>query len=164
MSPDQRENVPPEWLDPESFPDDLRWIPAHYRLNPSDPVYLLLAWHWQRLQQSEDSLRTAALELRAALDGRIEALTAAAETVVGVNEALAGLQAAIEEKPAEISAHLQAELAGPVAKVVAQVQAVEKSLGAIAPAFHTSQRRQLLATLLIGVTLGVLLAVSVLVA
>lgn len=164
MSPGHRETVPPEWLDPASFPDDLRWIPAHYRLHPSDPVYLLLAWHWRRLQQSEDSLRAAALELRAALDGRIDALTATAETVSDVSEALAGLQAAIEEKPAEISAQLQAELAGPVANAVAQVQAIEKSLGAIAPAFHISQRRQLLATLLIGVTLGVLLTVIVLLA
>ena len=161
MSPGKKETVPPEWLDPESLPDDLRWIPAHYKLHPGDPVYLLLAWHWRRLQRSEDVLRALALELRTPLDNRIETLTEAAETVAGVGDALAGVQAELEQKPAQLAGQIDTLLAKPLGQAVAQLQTLEKSLATIAPGIRASQHRQLLAALLIGVTLGVLLALSV---
>ena len=37
---------PEELLDPANLPDDLQWIATHYRLQPNDPVFLLIAWHW----------------------------------------------------------------------------------------------------------------------
>src|SRR6185369_7626215 len=95
---------PEDLLDPAEFPDDLKWVAAHHRLHPSDPVYLLIAWYWRRVKQSEDTLKSSVLELKAALDSRVNALAGAAETVAGVNEALVEIQAALEEKPAEMSA------------------------------------------------------------
>ncbi len=104
------------------------------------------------------------MELKAALDIRLEAITEAAETVISVNEALAGVQDALEEKPAQLEAQLEAKLSHPVANALAQLHALEKSLTPLARNFQVAQRRQLLAALLVGVTLGVLSAVIVLLA
>ncbi len=166
MKPEPKEPPlkPKSLLDPAAFPEDLQWVPAHYKLHPTDPVYLLLAWHWRRVKKSEDTVQAAILELRTSLDTRIAAVTEAAETVLGVNEALADVQAALEEKPALLSEQLEAMLSQPVESAIGRVQTLEKSLASAARSFQVSQRRQLLAALLIGVTLGVLSAVIVLLA
>lgn len=153
-----------EFLDPSQFPDELAWVPAHYRMHPSDPVYLLIAWHWRRVKQSEDTLAAGILELRVLLDARTVSLAQAADTISGVNDALAEVQAALEEKPAELAAALDAMLSQPVDHALLRLQTLEKSLGSVARTFEKSQRRQLLATLVIGITLGVLAAVIVLLA
>lgn len=155
---------PEDLLDPDVFPDDLKWVPAHYRLHPNDPVYLLIAWHWRRVKESEDTLKSAIVELRAAVDARIGALADAAETVGGVNEALVDLQGMLAEKPAELTQQIDAGLAEPLEKALGKLAALEKSLLSAARSFQVSQRRQLLASLLIGVALGVLSAVIVLLA
>jgi len=155
---------PEDLLDPAEFPDDLKWVAAHHRLNPTDPVYLLVAWHWRRVKLSEDTLKAAIVEMRTALDTRIEVLAEAAETVTGVNEALAAVQEALEVTPAELETQLEAKLTQPVAHALDQLQALEKSLIPLARNFQVAQRRQLLAALLVGVTLGVLSAVIVLLA
>ena len=155
---------PEDLLDPAQFPDDLQWVAAHHKLHPADPVYLLVAWHWRRVKQSEDTLKAAVVELKAALDVRVVALGEAADTVAAVNEALAGVQEALEEKPGQLGEQLDAALNQPLASAVAQLQALEKTLAPLARTFQTTQRRQLLATLLVGVSLGVLSAVIVLLA
>ena len=155
---------PEDLLDPAQFPDDLKWVAAHHHLHPTDPVYLLIAWHWRRVKQSEDTLKAAIVELKAALDTRVESLTQAAETVTGVNEALAGVQDSLELKPAELEMQLEAKLARPVGDALAKLQVLEKTLAPLARNFQTAQHRQLLAALLVGVTLGVLSAVVVLLA
>lgn len=139
-----------------SFPEDLAWVPAHHRLHPDDPVYLLLAWHWRRVKRSEDTIAAAILELRSVLDSRVIAVSKAAETVADVNEALAGVQDALETKPEELAAQLDVLLAGPVNAAVERLQALEKSLIPVARNFEASRRRHTLATLLVGVALGVL--------
>lgn len=152
---------PEDLFEPGNFPDDLKWVPAHYKLHPSDPVYLLLAWHWRRVKQSEDTMKAAIVELKQALDDRIGHLVEAAETVIGINEALADVQTALEEKPAHLEAQLDAKLNQPVAHALARLQDLEKLLAPLARSFQMARRRQLLATLLVGVALGVLSAVIV---
>jgi len=66
---------PEDLLEPGNFPDDLKWVPAHYKLHPTDPVYLLIAWHWRRVKQSEDTLKATIVEIKKALDDRIGHLT-----------------------------------------------------------------------------------------
>jgi hypothetical protein len=150
---------PEDLLEPAQFPDDLKWVPAHYKLHPTDPVYLLIAWHWRRVKQSEDSLRAAIVEMKQALDDRIGHLVEAAETVTGINEALADVQTALEEKPAELEAQLDAKLNKPVAQALSRLHELEKLLAPLARSFQTARRRQLLATLLVGLALGLLFGV-----
>ena len=155
---------PEDFLDPENFPDDLKWVPAHYKLHPSDPVYLLIGWHWRRVKQSEDTLTAINLEIKRALEDRIKQVTDAAETVAGVNDALADVQVALEEKPAELEAQLDAKLSAPLADAVTRLQTLEKSLAPLARSFQRTQRRQLLAMFVAGATVGVLIAVILLLA
>ena len=155
---------PEDLLDPGHFPDDLQWVPAHYKLHPTDPVYLLIAWHWRRVKQSEDTLKASIVEIKKALDDRITNVTNAAETVAGVSDALAEVQVSLDEKPAELEAQLDAKLSKPVADAVTRLQALEKSLAPLARNFQTALRRQILATFLAGVTVGVLASVIILLA
>jgi hypothetical protein len=153
-----------EFLDPSQFPDELAWVPAHYKIHPNDPVYLLIAWHWRRVKASEDTLAAGILELRTLLDARADSFTQAAETVSGVHDLLASLQVVLEEKPAELSEQLDAMLARPIDNALQRLQTLEKSLGSAAQNFEKSKGRQVLAALLAGVALGVLAAVIVLLA
>ena len=153
---------PEDLLNPADLPDDLKWLPTHYKLHPSDPVYLLIAWHWRRVKQSEDTLRAAIVEMKAALDSRIELLAESAETVAGVNESLAATQGAIDGLLPEIEAQLEAKLSRPIADAAGQIKTLEKSLMPLGKQIQMAKRRYLLAALLIGVALGVLSAVIVL--
>jgi len=155
---------PEELLDPAKLPEDLQWFATRYRLQPDDPVFLLIAWHWNRMKAGEDTLRAAIVELKAALDVRIQMLGESAETVAGVNAALAGVQDALNQQPEEFGRRLQADLREPVANALAQIKTLEKSLTPLARTFRAAQHRQLLAALLIGVALGALAAVIVLLA
>lgn len=155
---------PEELLDPAHLPDDLQWLATQYRLQPNDPVFLLLAWHWNRINACEDTVRAAVAEMRAALDARIETLADAADTVAGVNAALADVQAALEQKPEQLGKQFEAQLSGPAATALAKLQALEKSLTSLARTFKSAQHRQILAALLIGVTLGMLSALIALLA
>lgn len=155
---------PEEILDPATMPEDLQWVVTHYRLQPNDPVFLLIAWHWNRMKACEDTVKLAIVELKSALDARVTSLEDAAETVSGVNTMLAEVQDALEQKPAQLGQQFEKELKEPVAQAVSQLQALERSLAPLARNFQMARRRQLLAALLTGIALGVLCSVIVLLA
>jgi hypothetical protein len=155
---------PEDLLTPEQFPDDLKWVPAHYKLNPTDPVYLLIGWHWRRVKQSEDTLQNAIIEIRRSLDDRIKRLTAAADTVAAINESLAEVHAVLAEKPAELEGQLDAKLSQPMADALARIEALAKLLAPLASTFQTARRRQLHAVFVVGVAIGLLGAVIVMLA
>lgn len=147
---------PEELLKAENLPPELQWVAAHHRLSPDDPVYLLIAWHWHRVKSSEDTLRAAIVELKAALDVRIAALAESADAIAGVNVMLNEVRQEMASRPAVLGRELETQLRQPVAGAVAQLQAMEKSLAPIARSFRVVQRRELLAALLIGSALGAL--------
>jgi hypothetical protein len=155
---------PEELLDPTKLPEDLQWLPERFKLQPDDPVFLLIAWHWHRVKQGEDTLRAAIVEMKAALDKRVESLSNAAETVAGVGAALVSLQDALEHKPEELGRQIEAQLTKPMADALAQIKALDKALAPLARTFRSAQHRQLLAAILTGVALGVLSAVVALLA
>lgn len=149
---------PEDLLDPEQLPEDLHWLAAEFRLNPNDPVFLLIAWHWRRVQEAEDSLRSATLDLKTAVDRRIESLETAAATVATVNERLAQVQGVLEEKPLTLGRQLTADLQGPVQAAGERIRQLEQSLALLLRAADTTlaraQRRQAFAAFLIGLVLG----------
>lgn len=149
---------PEELLNTETLPEDLHWLAAEYRLQPNDPIYLAIAWHWHRVQKGEDTLRSATMELKAVVDGRIASVVGAAETVLAVQEQLRDVQKALDQKPLTLGRQLEAELQRPVTAAVSRIQAVERSCLALLQATETTlaeaQRRQALVVLLIGMILG----------
>lgn len=150
---------PEELLDPETLPEDLRWLVSEFKLQSRDPVFLLIAWHWHRVQAAEDGLRAANLELQAAVDTRIGAIAGTAEAVASLVELLARVQAALEQKPALLSAQLDTEIKAPLAKLRALEQSLAVILSTAKTTLAGAQQARLLATLLIGVTLGLLAGV-----
>lgn len=150
--------TPEELLDPDNLPEDLQWLAADFRLQPNDPVFVLIAWHWHRIQKGEDSLRAATLELKSAVDKRIESLTNAAETVAALKTQLDQVQATLQEKPLALGRQLEADLQAPVAGAVKQIQTVEKALHTMVRSAETvlaaARRRQAFATFIIGIVLG----------
>ncbi|MDI1334561.1 MAG: hypothetical protein PSU94_00120 [Lacunisphaera sp.] len=149
---------PEELLNVETLPEDLHWLASEYRLQPNDPVYLLVAWHWHRIQKGEDSLRSALMDLKAAVDSRIATVVGSSETVLAVQEQLKQVQDALEQKPAALGRQLEADLQRPVTRAVAEVNAAARAAANLVEAMQTAlaaaQNRQALAALLVGFVLG----------
>lgn len=149
---------PDDLLDPANLPEDLAWLAAEFRLSPNDPVFLLIAWHWRRVQGGEDSLRAATLDLKAAVDRRIEALEGAAHTVTAVNDRLADVQSLLKSQPLTLGRQLAADLQAPVTAATERIRQLEQSLGTLLRTVETTlaqaQRRQAWATFIIGLVLG----------
>ncbi len=149
---------PEELLNTETLPEDLHWLASEYRLQPNDPIYLAIAWHWHRVQKGEDTLRSATMELKAVVDGRIASVVGAAETVLAVQEQLREVQKALDQKPAALGRQLETELQRPVTTAVRQIQAAEKSCAALVLSAQTTlaeaQRRHALAAFIVGLVVG----------
>jgi hypothetical protein len=149
---------PEELLNTETLPEDLHWLAAEYRLQPNDPIYLAIAWHWHRVQKGEDTLRSATMELKAVVDRRIADVIGVAETVIAVQEQLREVQKTLDQKPAALGRQLEAELQGPVTAAVRQIQTAEKSCVALVQASQTTlleaRQRQSIATFIIGLVVG----------
>lgn len=152
---------PEELLDPERFPPDLRWIPEHYRLNPNDPVYLLLAWHWRRIGDSEEAIRGATAEWKAAIDHRSKGFEEAAAKIEVVAEALNKLDEELQGRPRSPADRREQEAARSADVATCDIGALQRNLAEAAEKFRGARRRESLATLLTGVTLGVLGALAV---
>lgn len=147
---------PEDLLDPSRLPTELQWVAAHHRLNPDDPVYLLIAWHWHRVQATEDAVQASIVELKAALDSRIEGLVDAADAIAAVNVGLAAVQREIAERPALLGRELETQLRQPVAAAVAQMDLAVKALNPALHALNAVGKRHVLAALTVGLALGAL--------
>jgi hypothetical protein len=149
---------PEDLFSAEDFPEELKWVPAHYKIHPSDPVYLLIAWYWRRVKKSEDTMQSALLDMKTSLDSRIASLKTMTESAAAVGDALKQVQELLAAKPAQLGKELDAQLKEPVAAALARLTALEKSLAPVARSFEVAQKRQILAVLLIGVAFGLIAA------
>jgi len=145
---------PEEILDPDNMPEELQWVAEHYRLQPNDPVFLLIAWHWKTVQGSESKLTAVSMELQAALTARGKVLIEAADSIATVGGQLTKVQAALDAKPVALAKQLEAELSAPVTAAVAMVGAAERALVRSVQLVEKAQRRQALAAFLIGALFG----------
>ncbi|WP_043581886.1 hypothetical protein [Geminisphaera colitermitum] len=145
---------PPDLLDPETLPDDLRWIAADFRLHPRDPVFQLIVWHWQRIENGEDRLRAASLELQAAIDSRLEQAGKAAESADVLTGHLVALRTLLDARPALVSEQLGEELRAPLAAFRAQEQAMAAVVVRAEATLGRFRRRETVATLVVGLGLG----------
>lgn len=143
-------------LDPETLPDDLRWLASEFKLSPKDPVFALIAWHWHRVKAAEDSLRAATVEFTSAVDARVDILAGAAESTAALSELLVQVQSSLEQKPALLSAQVESELKEPLAKIAAVEKSLETTLRTVRAATDRTRRREILAALLTGTAVGAL--------
>lgn len=149
-------------LDPETLPDDLRWLSSEFKLAPKDPVFVLIAWHWHRVKSAEDSLRAATVEFSSAVDARVEVLAGAAESTAALSELLVQVQSSLEQKPALLTAQVEQELKAPLAKIASIEKSLDDALQNVRDATTKTRRREIFAALLTGVALGGISAVILL--
>jgi hypothetical protein len=145
---------PLDLLDPETLPDDLRWVVSEFRLHPRDPVFQLIAWHWQRIENSEDRLRNAGMQLQATIDARLEQAGTVAESADALAGHLVALREALDKRPALVSEQLGEELRAPLAAFRAQEQALAAVVKRAEATVGRSRHREILAALIIGLGLG----------
>lgn len=151
-----------ELLNRENLPDDLHWVAHEYKLQPNDPVFLLIAWHWAHTRKTEDTLRGAQVELKAALDSRIKMITGAADKVGTLAGKLERLETAMTPKPAEIAQNFDAAVRPGLEAIARHIAAFEKSSAALAfnaqVAVAAANRRQVIAGAVAGVAFGITVA------
>ncbi|HRE04166.1 MAG TPA: hypothetical protein PKX00_01060 [Opitutaceae bacterium] len=145
--------------EPTSLPEHLQRIAEQYGLPLNDPVLQVMGAHWLRVQEAEHTLRELSLEMQSALDARIEVLAESGDNLVNVAGQLAQVQTVLDQKPAGFAKRLEEDLRAPIAGAVSQVRALEQSLGAAARTVQSAQRRQTLASFLIGVVFGASLTI-----
>ncbi|MBX3738900.1 MAG: hypothetical protein KF715_19565 [Candidatus Didemnitutus sp.] len=152
---------PEDLLDPEHLPADLKWIASHHRLQPDDPVYLLIAWHWQRVKGSEDALSARTAELKATLDHRLETLRACTETIPGLAPTLRTLVERLEQQPLLANETIKEQLEAALTAAVVQLTDLEKRTAVAGKLIGVHRRRENVATFLIGLSLGMLAALAI---
>jgi hypothetical protein len=143
-----------ELLDPATLPDDLRWLATEFKLAPKDPVFVLIAWHWHRVKAAEDSLRAATVEFSSAVDARVDLLAGAAETTAALSSLLVQVQSSLEQKPALLTAQVEQELKGPLAKLAALEKLLGTTVQHAREASASLRRHEIFAALVSGVALG----------
>jgi hypothetical protein len=141
---------PEELLDPDQLPAELKLLAERHKLQLTDPVFLLIAWHWQNVQGAESKLAQISLEMQA----RARILIQSADSVTAISGQLALLKTALEAKPLDIARQLEEELAAPVATTVAALGAAERALRRSVDTVEKARRREALAAFVIGVALG----------
>lgn len=45
--------TPDDLLDPAKLPEDFKLLDTQFKLPPNEAVYLLLIWHWRRMQGAD---------------------------------------------------------------------------------------------------------------
>ena len=71
MSDPKQLSKPDEIFDGDKLPEDLKWIMSHFGLPKDDPLVVLMAWHWHRVQQNHDVILAGTMQLKAFLDPQI---------------------------------------------------------------------------------------------
>lgn len=148
--------TPEQLLDPETLPDDLRWLGAEFRLSPKDPVFLLIAWHWHRVQEAEDSLRVATVEFQSTVDKRGKDVAAAVNMIASLRESLSQVETAWQEQPALIKQQWDTELAAALKKLQEAQQAMDQMVSSARDIVGKARSREILAAVLIGIGIGAL--------
>lgn len=145
--------------DSEVIPEHLQRIAGQYGLPLNDPVLQVMGAHWLRVQESEATLRELSLEMQSALDARIEALAESGDNLVSVAGQLAQIKTVLDQRPAGFAKRLEEELRAPITGAAEQVRALEQSLAGATKTVRAAQKRQTLASFVVGVVFGASLAI-----
>lgn len=154
---------PEDLVDPKKMPEDLHWLLTKHKLQPDDPIFLLLAWHWNSNLKAEEVLRAAALDLKTSLDTRLREAKEMVGKVDELSAKLTQLQQALTPNPDTFVLKLNTALLPAVATAKADIRAMLESAAKLLETARAAEtigsRRQVLAALVAGVALGVTVTV-----
>lgn len=154
-------NSPETIFESGELPDDLKWLGSQFKLQPNDPAFLLLAWHWKRVQQTGDIIHNTNLQLKAALDIRIEKVLLSNRTLECIVGILSETKTVLETKHLNISKQINDELGQPISASVqacsnlgTQLQSLLQETRVI---IKNTKQQQLFAAFVAGLFVGSML-------
>lgn len=151
---------PEDLLNEKELPEDLKWVCQQYKLQPNDPVFVLIAWHWSQTRKLEDAITKAEFAFRKTVDKRVETLAAAVTQVTTLSDRLTTLEKALAPTREEITARLDAAFQPGLAAIRQNLASLVQESAALrelaGTALVAGQRRQVVASVLIGLALGAL--------
>ena len=154
-------NAPAELAYPGNLPDDLKVLLHEQKVPVDDPLIVVLAWHWLRINESRDAIQDGTLSLKVALDGRIQKLAGHADNLTALNGHLEKLSQVLAEKPSRIGEQIATDLKEPIAasidsarQIVFDLRALLVEVNETGKRFH---RSRYIAAFLSGLSTGALL-------
>lgn len=87
------------------------------------------------------------------MDARVDVLAGAAESTAALSELLVQVQSSLEQNPALLTAQVEQELKGPLAKIAEASKSLDGAVQNARAATAGIRRREILAALLLGVAL-----------
>jgi hypothetical protein len=106
---------PEEVFNGDNLPTDLKWLMTSFNLPKNDPAVVLMAWHWKRVADMKDVIKTGQMELNAALETRIDKAEGFANTIQQVDVNLGKLAEALTLTHLNLKAKIEAEIKQPIA-------------------------------------------------
>jgi hypothetical protein len=123
--------APSELSYPEKLPDDLKLLLKEQKIPANDPLVMLLAWHWLRINETREAIQDDRLKLEVALDQRLEKMVAWTKELEFLNGHLEQLSKVLKEEPLHVSRKIQEELARPIAESVNSAKQLVASVGGL---------------------------------
>ncbi len=154
---------PEDLADPKKMPEDLHWLLTRHKIQPDDPIFLLLAWHWNTNLKAEEVLRAASLDLKTSLDTRLKEAKEAVAKVDELSGKLTQLQQALTPEAEVFVRKVNVALMPAIAAAKQDIRTMQESAAKLLETAQALEgimrRRELLATLVAGVAFGVTVAV-----
>jgi len=151
-------NAPAELAYPESLPDDFKVLLATQKVPPDDPLLVVLAWHWSRINQNNDTLQESGMALKVALDERIKVISGAAQSLQEVAKHLEGLNQVLAQKPSVVGRQIETELTQHIGDALTATQGIAHLLTSLFKStegsFRRLHRERFLAAFLSGLSTG----------
>jgi hypothetical protein len=130
---------PEEVFNGDNLPADLKWLMTSFNLPKNDPAVVLMAWHWKRVADMKDVLKTGQMELNAALETRIEKAEGFANTIQQVNANLGKAAGALALAQLDMKAKIESELKQPISDSLEKAALLGTSLEKLLQTIQTRE-------------------------
>jgi hypothetical protein len=128
MSDPKQLSKPDEIFDGDKLPEDLKWIMSHFGLPKDDPLVVLMAWHWHRVQQNHDVILAGTMQLKAFLDPQIKKIGEFCDAIEKVQPSLGRIVEALALDEKAVQQKLHDRLHEPVNQITTQLQKIVSDL------------------------------------
>lgn len=118
-------------LETDKLPDDLKWMMGRFKMEPTDPVFLLLAWHWLRINQSQDMLHQENLAFKAVFETQVKKIQEHLTEWQKVATTIDKFQTVVTDLTKDMGRQLDGALRQPVSAALASTQQLTGQLNGI---------------------------------
>lgn len=141
-------------------PDDLQWMVDQFKMQPNDPAFLLLIWHWQRIAKVKDLLHVEANTFRAAIEVTVEKAECHLVEWQKVAQTITVFQKMLATLSRDMGQRLESGMQKPIADSLTASRQLEAQLNGLLVKV-VSQNKQSLFHLIVGCILSGFAASSI---